>query len=191
MASAVMVAVGILALLVFLLLGLVIELHRDVRQLRDAVGILDRPLEVELGDVAGARPSRHGLPTSLDAAGAAVVLFLSDRCGTCHALAGGFRGSLPAGLWVVLEARDPGAAQEFLGRYGWHAGADGRVLVDSEERIARQLGLRTTPVGFRVEDGRIVSATTVPSRRYLSSMLGDRVRLERSGALQAMGRRVS
>jgi hypothetical protein len=181
MAPAVIAAVGALALVVFLLLGIVLELQRDVRQLRDAAGILDRPLEIELGDVAGARPSRYGLPLSVDAAGAAVVLFLSDRCGTCHALARGLNGNIPAGLWVVLEARSPITAEEFLADYELdEQPPGGRLLVDVEGMIARRIGLRTTPVGFRVENGRIVSATTVPSRRYLSSILADRVRLEPS-----------
>jgi hypothetical protein len=52
----------LLALVVFVLCGVVYELFRDVRQLRDVAGILDRPLHVEIGAVAGARPSSYGLP---------------------------------------------------------------------------------------------------------------------------------
>lgn len=185
MAAALMAAVGVLALLVFLLLGVVIELHRDVRQLREAAGILDRPLDVDLGNLRGARPSGYGLPSALDVVGSAIVLFLSDRCGTCHALAAGLGGSLPAGLWMVVEARSPRSAEEFLARYDLTShSTEGRLLVDVAGEIARGLGLRTTPVGFRVEHGRFVSATTVPSRRYLSSILSDRVRLERDTPLQ-------
>lgn len=188
MAPVVMAAVGGLALLVFLLLGMVIELHRDVRQLRDAAGILDRPLTVKLGALAGARPSSYGLPRALDSAESAIVLFLSDRCATCNVLAGGLGGSLPAGLWVVLEARGPADAEEFLAKYDLTArSADGRLLVDVARAIAGRLGLRTTPVGFRVERGRFVGATTVPSRRYLSSILSERVRLEPAARLQAVG----
>lgn len=190
MAAAVMAAVGALALLVFVLLGVVIEIHRDVRQLREAAGILDRPLDVDLGDLAHARPSKYGLPPALDAAGSAIVLFLSDRCSTCHALAAGLGGSLPVGLWVVLETASPSSAEEFVAQYDLRAGsADGRLSVDVARRIAGRMGLRTTPVGFRVEHGRFVSATTVPSRRYLSSILSDRVRLERFAPLQATGSR--
>lgn len=181
MAAAVTAAVGVLALLVFLLFGAVLELFRDVRQLREAAGILDRPLEVDLGDVAGTKPSRYGLPTVLDAAGSAILLFLSDRCGTCHALAAGLQGNLPRGLWVVLEARSPDSAQEFLTSYGLdRSNAEARVLVDVAGKIAERIGLRTTPVGFRVQSGRLVGATTVPSRRYLSSIIPDPVRLHRS-----------
>ena len=180
MAEAVMLSVGVLALLTFVLLGVVIELYRDVRQLREVNGILDRPLEVDVGDVAGKAPSSYGLPKALDSVASAILLFVSDRCGTCHALAAGFKGALPQGLWVVLEARSPESTEEFLASYRLTAmSTDGRLSVDVAGRIAERMGLRITPVGFRVENGRLVSATTVPSTRYLSSILPKRVRLER------------
>ena len=165
--------VGVLSLVVFVLLGVVIELYRDVRQLRDAMGILDRPLDVDLGKLVGRRPSEYDLPNAIDTVSSAVVLFLSDRCSTCRALAEGFAGYLPPGLWVILEARTPKSASEFLVRYQLRAAAgEGRLVVDAAGAIAERIGLRTTPVGFRVKNGRFVSASTVPSRRYLRSLLG-------------------
>ncbi len=152
-----------------------------MRQLREVNGILDRPLEVDLGDVAGTMPSSYGLPKALDSIASAIVVFISDRCGTCHALAAGFKGTLPPGLWVVLVARSPESTEEFLASHQLTAmSTDGRLSVDVAGKIADRIGLRTTPVGFRVENGRLVSATTVPSTRYLSSILPNRVRLERS-----------
>lgn len=190
MATAVTLAVGVLALLVFVLFSVVIELYRDVRQLREVAGILDRPLEVEMGDLAGAKPSRYGLPEPLDSVASAIVLFLSDRCGTCHSLAAGFEGRLPWGLWVVLEARSPRSTEEFLVSYDLTPeSTDGRLSVDVGGKIAERMGLRTTPVGFRVESGRFVNATTVPSKRYLSSILPNRVLLERSGPTPMKERR--
>jgi hypothetical protein len=181
----------VLAVLVFLACGMLIELYRDVRQLREAAGILDRPLEVELGDVAGTRPSQHGLPASLDSAGSALVLFLSDRCATCHTLAAALQGDLPPGLWLVLEARSPASAQEFVAKNRLEeAAARSRLVLDRAGEIAQRIGLRTTPVGFRVEDGSIARATTVPSRRYLSSILTERVRLDRR-APEIEGRKAS
>jgi hypothetical protein len=175
-----MIAVGVLALLLFLMFGVVIELFRDVRQLRDVAGILDRPLEVDVGELAGTAPSSHGLPRALDSVASAIVLFLSDRCGTCHALATGFHAGLPAGLWVVLEARSPRSSEEFLASHELTpATTHGRLLVDVAGQIAERMGLRTTPVGFRVENGRLVAATTVPSSRYLASILPNTVRLDR------------
>lgn len=175
-----MVAVGVLALVVFVLCGVVYELFRDVRQLRDVAGILDRPLEVEIGTVAGTRPSTHGLPQALDSAASALVLFLSDRCGTCRSLAAGLERHLPPGLWVVLEAQNADSAVKFLESYELtRMTEDGRLVVDVAGAIAGRIGLDLTPVGFRVGDGRIVNATTVPSKRYLLSILPKPIRLRR------------
>ena len=113
MATAMMVAVGVLALVVFVLCGVVYELFRDVRQLRDVAGILDRPLEVEIGTVAGTRPSTHGLPQALDSAASALVLFLSDRCGTCRSLAAGLE---PQGSVKVPECLVHGLVMPSRGR---------------------------------------------------------------------------
>ena len=184
MVEALMLALGVLAILVFLLLGIVVELCRDVRQLREVTGILDRPLNVEIGDVAGTRPSSHGLPADLDSAAAALVLFLSDRCATCHALAARLGSAVPEGLWIILEARSRQSAEEFLASHRLSPeSTDGRLCVDAAGNIAEKIGLRTTPVGFRVENGCLVSATTVPSSRYLSSILPNPVHLERSSLL--------
>ena len=44
-----------------------------------------------------------------------------------------------------------------------------------------------TPVGFRVEDGRIVNATTVPSQRYLFSILPKPIRLRGAQSMAKQG----
>jgi hypothetical protein len=175
-----MIAVGVLALLVFVLFGALMELYRDVRQLRDVAGILDRPLMVDIGRVQGTAPGRYGLAPALDAVGAALVLFISETCSTCRVLAASFDTSLPAGLWVVVEARSAESASAFLASNRLGAlMSTGRVTVDVAGQIAGRLGLDTTPVGFRVENGLIVSATTVPSLRYLSTILPQPIRLKR------------
>lgn len=179
MATVALIAVGILALLVAVLFAALVELYRDVRQLRDVAGILDRPLTVEIGAVAGTPPSRHGLPAVLDGAASALVVFLSERCATCRALAASFDGSLPAGLWLVVDAADPLSAARFLEMHRLGAQVPGgRVIVDVSSAIARSIGLDTTPVGFRVDAGRITGATTIPSARYLSSVLPHPIRLK-------------
>ena len=178
MVTVTLVAVGLLALLVFVLFGALLELYRDVRQLRDVAGILDRPLAVDISRVAGTEPSRHGLPGLLDSAASALVLFLSEKCTTCRTIAASFDRSLPPGLWVVLGARSPDSGAAFLESYGLTpSAASGRLLVDPAGQIAQRIGLDTTPTGFRVENGRLVSATTVPSIRYLQTILPKPIRL--------------
>jgi len=180
MAAIALIAVAVLALLVTVLLGALVEMYRDVRQMRDAMGILDRPLPVQLGSVEGTSPSEFGLPPVLDSMTSAVVLFLSERCATCHVLASGLPRPLPQGLWIVLEGRTPDSMQSFLERYALNAGPDAPVTVDADGEIARRIGLQTTPVGFRIVDGVFTHATSVPSSRYLGSILPEPIRLKRA-----------
>ena len=172
MAAIALIAVGALALLTFALFWALVEMFRDVRQMRDALGILDRPLEVDIGPAAGTSPGSHGLPRQLDEAASALVLFLSDRCATCRVLAGAMGGALPAGLWIVVEAASDEAAAAFVESHGLTPRlADGRVAVDSAGAIAARLNLNMTPVAYRVENGVFKDAATVPSMRTLSSMI--------------------
>jgi hypothetical protein len=179
MATVALIAVGVLALLVAVLFGALAEMYRDIRQMRDAIGILDRPLPIDIGNVAHTSPRAHGLPRALDSASAALVLFLSDRCGTCRQLAAGLSRPLPDGLWLVLEARSDASAASFLDRY--ELGDQERLVLDVSGEIATRIGLQTTPVAFRVENGLLTQATTVPSSRYLVSILPEPIRLREAG----------
>jgi hypothetical protein len=172
MAAAALIAVGLLSVLTFAMLRALVELFRDVRQLRDALGLLDRPLALDIGPVAGTPPSRYGLPGQLDGEKDALLLFLSDRCSTCRVLAAALGGALPAGLWVVVEAATGQAAAAFIDTYRMTYGAgDGRVLVDPAGTVAERLGLKVTPAGYRIENGVFRDAGTVPSMRYLTSIM--------------------
>jgi hypothetical protein len=179
-------AVALLALIVFVFGGVCLEMFRDVRQLRDISGILDKPLHVDIGPVAQTPPSQYGLPPELDSEPSALVLFLSERCGPCRSIAASFDGSvkgLPAGLWIVLEGRSDEVATQFLNSCPLKGmTTDGRVLIDFGGNIARRIGLDTSPVGFRVENGRITAATTIPSSRYLFSILPKPLRLRQTVA---------
>ena len=180
MATLALIGVGVLALLVAILFAALVEMYRDIRQLRDALGILDRPIAIDARSVAGTRPSTYGLPIDLDSCPSALVLFLSDRCGTCGQIANGLGPEMPDRLWVVLEARNAESAELFLDRYRLTGAA--RVIVDAADAIARSIGLDTTPVGFHVKNGVFTAATTVPSTRYLNSILPDTMALGRASA---------
>lgn len=179
MATVALIAVGILALLVAVLFGALAEMFRDVRQMRDAIGILDRPLPIDIGSARGAAPQRYGLPAALDAESSALVLFLSDRCGTCRQLVSALVRPIPDGLWLVLEIGNATAAAAFVERFGLQE--QERVVIDSDGTIAERLGVQTTPVAFRVEHGRFTQAMTVPSSRYLVSILPEPIRLRVAG----------
>ena len=105
MAAIVLSAVGILSLLVFVLFSVLVEVFRDVRQIRDALGILDRPLTIDIGLAAGTPPSSYGLSRQLDDEPFALLLFLSDRCATCRVLAAslGGRTNAPRALGAGID----------------------------------------------------------------------------------------
>jgi hypothetical protein len=46
-----------------------------------------------------------------------------------------------------------------------------RVIVDPAGAVAGRIGLKTTPAGYRIVNGVFTEATTVPSIRYLASIL--------------------
>jgi hypothetical protein len=169
MATVALVAVGLLSLLIFVLFGALLEMYRDIRQLRDAAGILDRPLNVDIRPLEGTRPSEYGLPKALDSVASALLLLLSERCLTCRVIAASLNQSLPLGLWVVAEARNQQLAENFV--RVTNLITHDRVMLDIGGEIAGRMGLNLSPVGFRIVNGRFVSATTVPSTRYLHSLL--------------------
>ena len=70
----------------------------------------------------------------------------------------------------------------FLNRYGLsETASSGRLMIDVGGEIAGHIGLQTTPVGFRVENGAITAATSVPSSRYLTSIVPEPIRLRQVG----------
>jgi hypothetical protein len=74
----------------------------------------------------------------LGSAGSALVLFLSDRCGTCRSLAVGLGRHLPPGLWVVLEARSPDSAAKFIESFELTRILEGRPALGRYWRCNRQ-----------------------------------------------------
>ena len=97
MAALALIAVGILSLVLFAFAHSALELFRDIRQIRDALGILDRPIDIEIGSARDASPADFGLPSELNDAQTAFVLFLSPKCSTCRVLAENIGGALPSG----------------------------------------------------------------------------------------------
>ena len=161
-------ALAVLAALVFLLLGAQIEMFRSLEQLREYAGAIDRPIRIELGDAMGEKPSLYGLPEALDFASSAVLVFLSDKCGTCRTIAAALAGNMPAGLTVVVDAGGAGSPEDLVVTHGLDPS---RTIIDHDRQIISRLGIDITPSGLVIENGRLVRATTVPSTRQLYTIL--------------------
>ncbi len=168
MVVALTVAVAVLAALLFVLLGAQIELFEQVKQMRRFLDLEDRVTVLELGAAKGARPSGFGLPVDIDEADHALVLLLSNKCASCQTIAATMRGGhLPPSTWLVVVPVT-GDGSDFVEAYQLQNAP--RVLVDRDERITGGLGIDVTPAGLLVEDGRLVSAQTVPSVRHLRAV---------------------
>jgi hypothetical protein len=159
--------VALLAVGEFLLFGALAEAYRDIRQLREYAGIIDRAAPVDLGEVRGAPASSVGLHPDLDSAVQSTVVFLENRCGTCRAIVGSLHGAVPEGIWLVLVAESAGQAYDWLATGGVDRGSPDarRVMVVSPDDVERQLGLLVTPLVVEVEHGRLARAKTIGSVR--------------------------
>lgn len=170
MTTILLVLVILLGIGLCILLGALVELFHQVQQIRSQLGMVDRATPLELGVKRDSLASAVGLPATLDDAGDAIVLFLSNRCTTCRAIAQELDGKVPPGVWIVAEpvTGDDHEAEVFLQEFRLDGG---RALVDRESQIAEQLDLNVTPSAIFIENGRLRRAQTVPSSRQLSSML--------------------
>ncbi|MFI6458343.1 hypothetical protein ACIBF6_43200 [Streptosporangium amethystogenes] len=164
MTTVLLIVICLMAVVLFIQIGAQVELFQQVKQIRDYLDMEDKPTPVELGTLEGARPSDFGLPAALDEADRAVVLFLSNKCGSCRDLALALSGgAVPPAMWVVVVPVT-GDGNEFITEFGLHGE---RVILDEEERIVDGLGLAITPVALHITQGKLTRAHTVPTVRQM------------------------
>lgn len=166
-----LVLVVVLAIVVALLLGALVEMYRQVEQLRAYLSIEDRVEEIDSAHLAGRAPSAFGLAEHLDTVPAGGVLVLSEKCATCHQLAewiGPRRPRPELQILVVPQSADNGAS--FVAEYGLAQ----HDLVEPVRAgaVSNALGLHTTPTLLLIEAGRFTAMETVPSVRRLDEAIG-------------------
>jgi hypothetical protein len=167
--------VAILAIGEFLLFGALAEAYRDIRQLREASDLLDTPMPVDLGQLAGSAPSSCGLDPDLDSAVGAVTVFLEKHCNTCNMILRGLNGSIPAGMWLVVISESVDHAVAWLRESGISLEGDGldphRLTVLSRQQIEDSFGEIVTPLAVEIKNGRMTWAKTVPSVRQFHALV--------------------
>lgn len=165
MTVVVLILVSTALIVVALLFGAVVELHRQVLQLRMHAGLIDDLQPVSYNTTVTLDELELGELKPFGTNARALLIVLSDGCSTCHEIARGLRTPLPDGLAVVLEARSPDDARVWLSQFhlGGGPSADG-ILVETGGRRARRLGVNVTPMMVRFERGLPIGAYTLPSR---------------------------
>lgn len=151
-----------------LLFGAVLELHRQVHQLRQHAGLLDEALVVDhpkdvLRSVLPGFDEGMAEPQARSA-----VLLLSDTCSTCYELSASLGAFLVPELVVVIAVRSAKTGQEWLEEQGL-TGFES-VFIDGGE-VADKLDLHVVPSIVRFQGLNAVSATTVPSVRQLKTTI--------------------
>lgn len=166
--------VAVLAAGEFLLFGALAEAYRDIRQIREQAGVLDKTAPVDLGRAHDQRPSMTGMHPALDAAASAVVVYVDTRCGTCRMIVGSLNGGIPRGVWLAVIAESEHDAFDWLSKTaaifpGSESGQ--RVMVTSPAEVEKHLGQVFTPLAIEIENGRLARAKAVPSVRKFYSLV--------------------
>lgn len=168
MTIALAVLVCLLAVGMFLLFGALVEVYRQVDQIRTYLRLIDEEIPIDLGAAAGLPATAIGLPAAVGEEPSTLVLFLSNKCTACRSIARAFNGVIPPSLWVVVEPVFDHEADAFIAE---HRLGGERLIVDHGGQIAERLRLDVTPSVLFVEGGKLERASSVASSRQLFSML--------------------
>lgn len=166
--AALLLLVGV-SFLAVLLFGALVELHRQLDQLRQYVGLAGdaQPMSFDPSVQVDELPIPVLFDNEEDAR--AAVLVLSDHCLTCTALAEHLPDVLPRGLAIVLESNSGADALRWLAARGRVLGP--QVVYDDGGNIAEKLGLDASPAVVRLEGDQPVGASTIPSVQALETVL--------------------
>ncbi|MDX6518692.1 MAG: hypothetical protein QOF50_1538 [Gaiellaceae bacterium] len=159
------VATGIvLAALVVLCCAALVEVFRQLAEVRRTLDLDDMPIPIGLQ--TDLQLSDVGVPNALAQAPAAIAIFLSPKCATCLAVAEGFRGGAPGSVWFIVQT--PPHPEDLLAILS--ASAD-RVILDEDDAIAGAIRLKVTPAVLTTSYGEITRAQTVSSPRQVMRLI--------------------
>jgi hypothetical protein len=165
--------VGLAVLVVFQ--GLVLlEVVRQLSQIRRELDFDDRPVPVSVGKLAGRplpEPARAAWSGN-GASGDGVLVLLSTDCATCRLVAAGLPDLLPRfehqKMVVVLAARNHDEVTELLAEARLDRDA---VVVDLENEIADALGIVLRPAAVVVRDGIVSEGAIVRNPSQLHQLI--------------------
>ena len=170
MSTTTLVAVGALSLLILLLFGATMELHRQVLQLRMYIGFVDTTQPVPFNDdFVAPEDLFRAAPASPNPDAHRALLVLSDGCVTCSDVARRLPAKLPANLSILLLSHSEEDAATWLLSYGHTLGP--QIRSDVDRSVSTDLGIAATPVFVRFAGRRPVAATTLPSGRQFEKEL--------------------
>lgn len=154
-----------LAVLVALCAAALVEVFRQLAEIRHSLNLEDLPIPIALkGGKVGV--SEIGLPHAIADAPAAIIVFLSPKCASCLAIAEAFRGGAPGSVWFVLPT--PPVPEQMVDAL---AASAERIVLDEADAIADAVDLRVTPAVLTASYGEISRAQAVSSPRQVMSLI--------------------
>jgi hypothetical protein len=142
-----------------------VEVFRQLAELRRSLGLQDQPIPLGLksGEL---RTDEIGLPKQIATEPQAITVFLSAKCATCLAIAESFRGGSPTTVWFVLPS--PPVPEKLLDVLEASAS---RVILDENDEITDRLGLHVTPSVLTSSFGEITRAQAISSPRQVLALV--------------------
>lgn len=150
--------------------AVLVEMVKQVAQLRQRIDMDDQPLPISIGLQAGKPFPRPDLVSNV---GVSVVAFLSSDCSTCREI-GSALAQLPSKVHErvtvtpVVEARTAAEIEEF--RADTLLGEQD-IVVDYGRELGQAAGIGTRPSVLMLHDGVMVEASAVRTSRQLTSFI--------------------
>ena|SRR5919198_3587550 len=154
----------------------VLELLRQIAQIRTRLGLDDRPLHVSMGALTGEHLSRIEAPmgviwSELMPTGRGALVFLSHDCGSCRNIAPALNdfAALPeVAVIPIVYAREGTDFDAFIDEMQIPRE---RTIIDYHGKLAKQLGIDVRPSVLLIEEGRIRDAAVVSAPRQLRTLI--------------------
>jgi uncharacterized protein YjeT (DUF2065 family) len=158
--------ISTIALLVSVVTALsLVEVFEGLKQVRELTGLNDASEPVDIAKAFGTPPVAHGISFGYPTG---ILLFVSPKCASCHALAATFAKNPPARTHVVITAGQDGGT--WADEYKLSSTS---YTIDRDQSIADRVGITATPVAVLVHEGLITRAATAPSRRAFDELLAE------------------
>jgi hypothetical protein len=158
-----------LSLTTLMMFGALVELFRQVDQMRLKLGLVDEVQGVDFSQGVSLSSLPIELIDGLAPEGRFAILFLSVSCTTCSRVVEGIPAKRTPNLLVLVQAATRHEAAEWLSKQGLEENP--RVAWDVDQRIASALAISVTPACVQFEGLISTAATTVPSVLRLRELL--------------------
>jgi hypothetical protein len=165
-ALAIVAMVGLAAVLVLVCAALV-EVFRQLNDLREVTQLDDRPTPLTLPRDALAGASAIPLPGELAETPVAAVVVLSPDCATCITIAQDLGGQPLPTVWFTVAGEDHGESRVRRSL----AGQGDRLVAGLGDALRDRLGLDVAPAVVVFDFGKVRHAFAVGSTRQVNALV--------------------